>query len=81
MFFILAFISYIKAADFTANVSSMQNPTNWKFVFLTILFSVTATLCKEIGITALAVCLAYDVVFMVRPEPYKLKEALWRVSL
>ena len=80
IFFVLSVISYTKASRFAFTLSSAYSPTNWKYFVLAVFFSVAAMLSKEIGITALAICLVYEVVFTIEPELKKLKETLWRVS-
>ncbi|XP_065190275.1 protein O-mannosyl-transferase TMTC3-like [Sycon ciliatum] len=52
IFFMLAFLAYVKAVK--------KNSTDWKLFLLCILFTILSVLCKELGVTVIGVCLAYD---------------------
>ena len=59
--YLSAVLTYAKAAH-----KSFPRKTRWKYLGLTILLTAIAMLCKEQGITVLAVCAAFEI--FVRPK-------------
>lgn len=57
IFFFLAFLTYVDAVHSSSSVSAVA----WVKVLSTVLLAACSMLCKEQGITVLALCACYDV--------------------
>uniref|UniRef100_UPI00358E525E protein O-mannosyl-transferase TMTC4 isoform X2 n=1 Tax=Myxine glutinosa TaxID=7769 RepID=UPI00358E525E len=67
-FFFLSFSSYMKAFNAALSQSHCKGLKicSWRWVILSVVFSITATLSKEQGITVLGLCIVYDTVAIFR---------------
>ncbi|KAL5484578.1 hypothetical protein EMCRGX_G021103 [Ephydatia muelleri] len=62
IFFLLAILAYLRAVSFGCGRSLRTSPmTNWRYVALSICFTVCSVLSKEQGVTAVGVCVVCDV--------------------
>ena len=54
--YLSAILTYAKAAH-----KSFPKKTRWRYLVLTVILTAIAMLCKEQGITVLAVCAAFEI--------------------
>lgn len=64
VFFLAAFFSYCKC-------SKRRSETNWPYLVATVFLTVTAMLCKEQGLTVIAVCIVYELCIVQKLRPQR----------
>lgn len=65
-FYLVSFLSYVKCFNFRTIISKAARPASYsrKWLFITVLFCVLSLLSKEQGVTVLAICITYDILYI-----------------